>query len=181
MACDRYSGGNKKKLTLAISLLGSPEVCLLDEPSSGLDPMARRVMWKLIAAYGQGQSFLLTTHSMEEAEALCTRIGIMTNGELQCVGTSQHLKNKHAAGYVLELVVKEDEDEDEDGEGKEGSAGARASLSALVTHILDWLGTPAAQPVSGAHLDRAFTGDTYIECAHVTLYICVFVLTPLYV
>ena len=98
-----YSGGNKRKLSLAISLIGSPRVLLLDEPSSGMDPFARRQMWDVIAAVSEKRSVILTTHSMEECEALCTRIGIMVDGRLRCLGPSSHLKARFGTGYQIEV------------------------------------------------------------------------------
>eukprot|EP00927_Polykrikos_kofoidii_P058513 TRINITY_DN5306_c1_g1_i2.p1 TRINITY_DN5306_c1_g1~~TRINITY_DN5306_c1_g1_i2.p1 ORF type:complete len:2147 (+),score=286.97 TRINITY_DN5306_c1_g1_i2:56-6442(+) len=100
------SGGNKRKLSLAISLMGSPPLVLLDEPSTGVDPSARRLMWTVIAAVSterQECSVMLTTHNMEEAEALCSRIGIMVGGRLRCLGSNQHLKAKFGQGYELEV------------------------------------------------------------------------------
>lgn len=73
------SGGNKRKLSVAIATIGDPPIVFLDEPSSGMDPVARRFMWKVIARMSTVESrcsVMLTTHSMEEAEALCTRIGV---------------------------------------------------------------------------------------------------------
>merc|ERR1719453_231946 len=96
--CGSYSGGNKRKLSLAIALVGSPAVIFLDEPSSGMDPKSRRKMWDIIMKERTLRSIVLTTHSMEECEALCTRIGIMTAGQ-------QHLKSKYGGGYTLELRV----------------------------------------------------------------------------
>ena len=103
--CGSYSGGNKRKLSLAIALVGSPAVVFLDEPSSGMDPVSRRHMWEIIMRERTLRSIVLTTHSMEECEALCTRIGIMTAGRLQCLGGQQHLKTKYGGGYMLELRV----------------------------------------------------------------------------
>jgi len=100
-----YSGGNKRKLSLAIALVGSPAVVFLDEPSSGMDPVSRRHMWDIITRERSVRSIVLTTHSMEECEALCTRIGIMTAGRLQCLGGQQHLKSKYGGGYTLEVRV----------------------------------------------------------------------------
>lgn len=101
-----YSGGNKRKLSLCIALMGSPALVLLDEPSSGMDPHARRAMWDVISAsMGDGRSVMLTTHSMEECEALCSRVGIMVTGALRCVGTPQHLKNRFGEGYQIEMRV----------------------------------------------------------------------------
>jgi ATP-binding cassette subfamily A (ABC1) protein 1 len=100
------SGGNKRKLSVAIALVGDPPVVFLDEPSTGMDPVARRFMWSVIARVATERkqcSIILTTHSMEEVEALCSRIGIMVGGRLRCLGTSQHLKHRHSAGLVTEL------------------------------------------------------------------------------
>jgi ATP-binding cassette subfamily A (ABC1) protein 3 len=99
----RLSGGNKRKLSVAIALIGSPPILFLDEPSTGMDPVAKRFMWSVIARVAKAASIVLTTHSMEEVEALCTRIGIMVGGRLRCLGSSQHLKNRHGQGFVTEL------------------------------------------------------------------------------
>jgi ABC-type multidrug transport system ATPase subunit len=100
----RLSGGMKRKLCVAIALIGDPEVVLLDEPSAGLDPVSRRNLWSVILRTMSQRSVILTTHSMEEAEALCKRIGIMVNGQMRALGTKQHLKNKFGSGF--ELTVK---------------------------------------------------------------------------
>jgi ABC-type multidrug transport system ATPase subunit len=102
-----YSGGNKRKLSVAIALLGGPKIVFLDEPSTGMDPEARRFMWKVIHDTMAGRSVILTTHSMEEAEALSNRIGIMVGGRLRCIGTNQHLKDKFGKGYSLEVRADE--------------------------------------------------------------------------
>jgi ATP-binding cassette subfamily A (ABC1) protein 3 len=83
------SGGNKRKLSTAIATLSNPKVIFLDEPSTGMDPEARRFMWDVISRITpqkKQSSIVLTTHVMEEAEALCTKIGIMVNGGLTCLG-----------------------------------------------------------------------------------------------
>jgi ATP-binding cassette subfamily A (ABC1) protein 3 len=100
----RLSGGMKRKLCVAIALIGDPEVVLLDEPSAGLDPVSRRNLWSVILRTMSHRAVILTTHSMDEAEALCKRIGIMVHGQLRALGTKQHLKNKFGSGF--ELVVK---------------------------------------------------------------------------
>ena len=89
---ETYSGGNKRKLSLGVSLIGEPDVLLIDEASSGLDPASKRRMWNLISEVAQNRSVILTTHSMAEAEALSSRVGIMKNGSLMCLGSVQHLK-----------------------------------------------------------------------------------------
>ena len=96
-----YSGGNKRKLSVGIALVGNPLIVFLDEPSTGMDPQARRSMWKLISSTMANRSVILTTHSMEECEALCDRIGIMTGGRLRCLGTAPHLKQRFGSGYQV--------------------------------------------------------------------------------
>jgi ABC-type multidrug transport system ATPase subunit len=99
------SGGMKRKLCVAIALIGDPEVVLLDEPSAGLDPVSRRNLWTVIMRTMSTRSVILTTHSMEEAEALCKRIGIMVRGQLRALGTKQRLKNKFGSGFELTMKI----------------------------------------------------------------------------
>ncbi|CAK4248260.1 unnamed protein product [Aphanomyces euteiches] len=102
------SGGNKRKLSVAIAMIGSPPIIFLDEPSTGMDPVSRRFMWDVIAdisTRSKESTILLTTHSMEECEALCTRVGIMVGGRLRCVGSIQHLKNRFGDGLMLHVRV----------------------------------------------------------------------------
>jgi len=101
-----FSGGNKRKLSVAIAMLGNPPIVFLDEPSTGMDPEARRFMWNVISRIStqrKRSSIILTTHSMEEAEALSTKIAIMVSGELKCLGSVQHIKNKFGRGYEIEI------------------------------------------------------------------------------
>lgn len=99
----KYSGGNKRKLSVAIALIGDPPIVFLDEPSTGVDPVARRFMWRFISETMAGRVVVLTTHSMEECEALCNRLGIMVDGRLACLGTPQHLKTRFGQGYQLDI------------------------------------------------------------------------------
>ncbi|CAM6001577.1 unnamed protein product [Sphagnum balticum] len=103
-----YSGGNKRKLALAIALVGDPAVVFLDEPSSGMDPVSRRGMWNLItdSVSQRDMSVVLTTHSMEECEALCGRVGVMVAGTFVCLGSIQHVKSRFGQGYTVELRCK---------------------------------------------------------------------------
>lgn len=98
-----YSGGNKRKLSLAVALIGDPKVLLLDEPSTGMDPEARRQMWNVIQQVSDNRTVILVSHSMEEIEALCTRVGVMVSGRMQCLGAIQHLKGKFGTGYQIEV------------------------------------------------------------------------------
>ena len=113
-----YSGGNKRKLSVAIAMIGNPPIIFLDEPSTGIDPISRRSMWSFIRSTMKGRCVILTTHSMEECEALCDRFCIMTNGQLKCIGTSQHLKTKFGTGYQLNIQLNDDEDDDDDHNNK---------------------------------------------------------------
>uniref|UniRef100_A0A4W5LU81 ATP binding cassette subfamily A member 4 n=1 Tax=Hucho hucho TaxID=62062 RepID=A0A4W5LU81_9TELE len=102
-----YSGGNKRKLSTAIAMIGCPPLVLLDEPTTGMDPHSRRFLWNSIMSVIQdGRAVVLTSHSMEECEALCTRLAIMVNGTFQCLGTIQHLKYKFGDGYVVTMKIQ---------------------------------------------------------------------------
>ncbi|XP_040853430.1 phospholipid-transporting ATPase ABCA3-like isoform X2 [Ochotona curzoniae] len=102
-----YSGGNKRKLSTAIALIGEPAVIFLDEPSTGMDPVARRLLWDTVArARESGKAVIITSHSMEECEALCTRLAIMVQGQFKCLGSPQHLKSKFGSGYSLQAKVR---------------------------------------------------------------------------
>ncbi|XP_076468788.1 phospholipid-transporting ATPase ABCA3-like isoform X1 [Babylonia areolata] len=105
-----YSGGNKRKLSMGIALVGGPAVILLDEPSTGVDPAARRHLWNVLSEVrDSGRTLVLTSHSMDECEALCTRIAIMVNGEFKCLGSPQHLKSKFGQGYTLVVKMATDD------------------------------------------------------------------------
>ena len=105
----KLSGGNKRKLSVAISFLCNPQIVLLDEPSTGMDPEARRFMWSVIhkiSTKGKKASVIMTTHSMDEAETLCKRIAIMVNGEFVCLGRAVDIKQKYGYGYEVEVRIK---------------------------------------------------------------------------
>ncbi|KAJ1067367.1 hypothetical protein K5549_010485 [Capra hircus] len=103
------SGGNKRKLSTGIALLGEPAVIFLDEPSTGMDPVARRLLWDTVArARESGKAIVITSHSMEECEALCTRLAIMVQGQFKCLGSPQHLKSKFGSGYSLRAKIRSD-------------------------------------------------------------------------
>ncbi|KAG1669733.1 ATP-binding cassette sub-family A member 1 [Nymphon striatum] len=99
-----FSGGTKRKLCAAVSTLGNPELILMDEPTSGMDPKTRRLVWNNILSLIKDQkSVVLTSHSMEECDVLCSRLAIMVNGRLKCIGTPQYLKNKFSDGFTVTL------------------------------------------------------------------------------
>jgi ATP-binding cassette subfamily A (ABC1) protein 3 len=105
----RLSGGNKRKLSVAISMICNPPIVLLDEPSTGMDPEARRFMWAVIhklTTKSKSNCVIMTTHSMDEAETLCKRMGIMVNGEFVCLGTSNYIKETYGYGYEIDLRIK---------------------------------------------------------------------------
>ncbi|RUS72525.1 hypothetical protein EGW08_019707 [Elysia chlorotica] len=102
----KYSGGTKRKLALAVALMGDPPILYLDEPTTGMDAVTRRLAWKCITeANRKGQSVVLTSHSMGECDALCSRIAIMVNGQIKCIGSPQHLKNKFGDGHTLVIHI----------------------------------------------------------------------------
>lgn len=100
-----YSGGMKRRLSVAISLLGDPKIVYLDEPTTGMDPISRRYVWDIIESAKAGRAIILTTHSMEEADILGDRIGIMARGRMRGIGTSIRLKQKFGAGYEVSVSV----------------------------------------------------------------------------
>ena len=98
------SGGMKRRLTLARALVNDPEVIFLDEPTTGLDPQARHLMWQgLRRLTGQGKTLLLTTHFMDEAERLCDRLAIMDRGRIIAIGSPRELIERHIEPSVVEL------------------------------------------------------------------------------
>uniref|UniRef100_A0A8C0EBH7 ABC transporter domain-containing protein n=1 Tax=Bubo bubo TaxID=30461 RepID=A0A8C0EBH7_BUBBB len=104
---DTLSGGQKRKLSLGIAILGNPQVLLLDEPTAGLDPCSRHHVWSLLKERQAGRVTLFTTQSMEEADAHADRKAFLSNGTLQCVGSSLYLKRKWGIGYHLRIRIND--------------------------------------------------------------------------
>ncbi|KAG4092371.1 hypothetical protein H8356DRAFT_1050126 [Neocallimastix lanati (nom. inval.)] len=100
-----YSGGMKRRLSMIISTIGDPKVILLDEPTTGMDPVNRRYVWRFIEEFKKDRSIFLTTHSMEEADALGDEIIIMSDGVIKAIGDCTHLKNKFGNGYHISVIV----------------------------------------------------------------------------
>lgn len=103
---DQYSGGMKRKLSLGVALIGRSDILFLDEPSAAVDAGSKRLLWKVIKKRAPNQTVVITTHSMEEAEAVCDRLSIQVLGQLRCLGSTVHLKNKYGSGYQLELFME---------------------------------------------------------------------------
>ena len=105
---NNLSGGNKRKLSVSIAMIGNPALIFLDEPSTGVDPQAKRFMWDIISKLSlmkKKSAVIITTHSMEEAEALCTKMGIMVAGEFKCFGTSTYIKDRYGTGFEIEFKL----------------------------------------------------------------------------
>ncbi|XP_068306286.1 ABC transporter A family member 10-like [Pyrus communis] len=108
----KYSGGMKRKLSVAISLIGDPKVVYMDEPSTGLDPASRNHLWNVIKSAKQDRAIILTTHSMEEAEVLCDRLGIFVDGRMQCIGNPKELKARYGGSYIFTMTTSWDHEEE---------------------------------------------------------------------
>ncbi len=102
------SGGQRQKLALGVALVNRPELLILDEPTTGLDPVARREIWEILRTLKKsGTTLILTTHYMEEAEQLCERIVILDRGKILAQGTMNELLGRFGGGDVVEFGVKE--------------------------------------------------------------------------
>jgi ABC-type multidrug transport system ATPase subunit len=100
----------KRRLSVAISAIGNPKVIFFDEPTTGMDPVSRRDVWILMQSLKKSKTIILTTHSMEEADALADRIAVVVDGKLSCVGTPLNLKNTYGDGYRISMVCNEESD-----------------------------------------------------------------------
>src|SRR6266853_6760525 len=108
------SGGMKRRLTIARSLINEPEILLLDEPTTGLDPQARHVVWdRLFRLKQQGTTLILTTHYMDEAEQLCDRLVVMDKGKIAAEGSPRDLIEEYSTREVLEIRFEPDSGEQE--------------------------------------------------------------------
>nr|XP_040133807.1 ATP-binding cassette sub-family A member 3-like [Ictidomys tridecemlineatus] len=108
-----YSGGNKRRLSTAIALMGKSSVVLLDEPSTGMDPVTRHLLWDTVTWICKtGKAIIITSHSMEECEALCSRLAIMVKGMFVCLGSPRHVRNKFGNIHTLTAKINISKDED---------------------------------------------------------------------
>ncbi|OEL17376.1 ABC transporter A family member 8 [Dichanthelium oligosanthes] len=107
----KYSGGMKRRLSVAIALIGNPKVIYMDEPSTGLDSRSRHDLWNIIKRAKKDCTIILTTHSMQEAEELCDRIGIFINGNFHCIGTPKELKARYGSTRILTITTSPEHEE----------------------------------------------------------------------
>jgi ABC-type multidrug transport system ATPase subunit len=134
------SGGQKRKLCIALSLLGNPPIVIMDEPTAGVDVQARQLIWKTIAGL-EGTTSLITSHALEEAEAVSSRLFIVSQGKLPFCGTSTELRNRFKCGYLLR-IVRED--------GTVGPALALAQSYIPLAHLIEERRDTIAIPVDDA-------------------------------
>lgn len=136
-----FSGGMKRRLSVCISTIGNPDVILLDEPTTGMDPVNRRQVWSMIEKLKAGRCVILTSHNMEEVDTLGDCIAIMAYGKIRAIGTGLHLKNKFGSGYHLNIV---------------------ATIPSLVPQVMDLV----KQNVSSAVLLENDAGNMSISIPH---------------
>eukprot|EP00026_Physarum_polycephalum_P016126 Phypoly_transcript_16969.p1 GENE.Phypoly_transcript_16969~~Phypoly_transcript_16969.p1 ORF type:complete len:273 (+),score=30.54 Phypoly_transcript_16969:80-820(+) len=132
----KLSGGMKRRVSVGIALVGYPAVVFLDEPTAGLDPENKRNLWQIIERIRSHTAMVLTTHSMTEAEALSTRIGIMAKGTMRAIGAPQHLKS--SVGNLFSLKIN------------------FAPENALVVESFVLHNFPSAQKIHGHHATLEF-------------------------
>ena len=161
---NQLSGGQKQRFTVAASLVNSPELVILDEPTTGLDPQARRNLWELVGSiHARGVTVVLTTHYMEEAEALCDRLAIMDHGRLVAVDAPGKLISQLQATYTVKLVVASPLTDDQlallNGDGEV------VHLTEKNSYLLRLRNTPKAL---GAMLDELARSDISLDHLEVT-------------
>jgi ABC-2 type transport system ATP-binding protein len=136
---ETLSGGQRQRLSLALALVNDPKVLFLDEPTTGLDPQARRHLWSTIEGIRQdGRTIVMTTHYMEEAQRLCDRVAVLDHGQILALGTPADLIHQHAGMSAVALVL---ESADADLRGITGVEEVSQSNGDLRLHTRDPLGT----------------------------------------
>ncbi len=107
----QLSGGNKRKLSLGMAIISGSKVIFLDEPTSGMDPITRRLIWDILKSIkNEGRTIILTTHHLDEADIIADKIGVMSSGKLLALGSSDFIKKKFGVGYMLKFTPKGDDD-----------------------------------------------------------------------
>lgn len=149
------SGGTMRKLTLGMALIGNPSLLLLDEPTAGIDPVARHGIWTLLRAIRkQNVSIVISSHAMEECEAICDRISILSRGRLRCIGSFLHLRHKFAQGYTIRVQFPDDAENQ-----VEGSTSGTIQLSPIVQALKQHLESRIGQAVT--LVDTNINGATF--------------------
>ena len=103
----KYSGGMRRRISVALSTMGNPNVILMDEPTTGMDPVSRRHVWTLIQRLKLEKSIIMTTHAMEEAELLSDKLIVLNHGQVKCTGTPLQLKNMLGKGYRVSMICEQ--------------------------------------------------------------------------
>ncbi|MGA3262414.1 MAG: ABC transporter ATP-binding protein [Terracidiphilus sp.] len=132
------SGGQKQRLAMACALVGNPELLFLDEPTTGLDPQARRHLWDLVEGLKQsGRTIILTTHYMEEAEQLCDRVAIMDHGQVIALGTPQQLISTVGGEDIVEFAVSSHVTDGDEAVHGAVDLGALTAIPSVQSHRAD--------------------------------------------
>ena len=157
--CGQYSGGMKRRLSVAIALIGDPLVVYLDEPSTGLDPASRRNLWQVVQEAKRDRAVVLTTHSMEEASMLCDRVGIFVDGALQCLGAPKELTARLGGFFVFTLTTPPEQ------EAQAAAAVAAAFPTSRRTYAL--AGTQKHElPAADVRLADVFAAVASLRASH---------------
>ena len=163
----QLSGGQKQRLAMACALVGEPDLLFLDEPTTGLDPQARRQLWDLIEHFKTaGRTIILTTHYMDEAERLCDRVAIIDHGRVIALGTPRELVAALGADHVVEFAV---EGGGLEAEALEGLAGVRAARAENGITRLQVAQLHVAVPALLEELARRGVGLTELRTHSATL------------
>jgi len=169
----KLSGGQKQRLALACALVGAPDLLFLDEPTTGLDPQARRKVWEVVERFrAEGGSILLTTHYMEEAERLCDRVAIVDRGRMIALGAPATLVASLEAQQIVELRTRSELDAArlESTPGVSGAARRNGSWRLQVTHIGEALPALLAEiERQGGGVESLTTHEPTLEDVFVSL------------
>lgn len=104
LSVGQYSGGMRRRMSVALSTIGDPKIILMDEPTTGMDPVSKKAVWDLIQRVKGSRVIILTTHAMEEAELLSDKLAVLEEGELKCIGAPLQLKNIYGDGYRVNIL-----------------------------------------------------------------------------
>ena len=165
---ETLSGGQKQRLAVACALVGNPKLLFLDEPTTGLDPQSRRMLWDVVLAFKEkGGTVLLTTHYMDEAERLCDRVGVVDKGKMIALGTPKELIDSLGGRQIVEIGLEAVPD------GFVETVGALASVHAARVHagrvVLTVEHLHVALPAVLEALDAAGLALTNLSTHHATL------------